>query len=90
MYVKSTPVNLIEPEITINDDVSNVELVEYMSSTEIGVVYVNKHMGLPQNTFVSNDAVTWLIRHMKTYNTRIESVERLQVIILIFMIININ
>lgn len=85
IFVFSAPVNFIEPELTINEDVSNTELVEYMRSTEIGVVYVNKHMGLPQNTFVSNDAVTWLIKYMKTYNTRVESVERLQVIIYIFL-----
>jgi len=36
-------------------------------------------MGLPQNTFVSNDAITWLMNNLKTINSRDEAVERLQV-----------
>jgi len=36
-------------------------------------------MGLPQNTFVSNDAITWLVNNIKTLNSRDKAVERLQV-----------
>lgn len=49
-----------------------------MCSTQLGVGFVNRHMGLPQNTFVSDDAVTWLISNINI-NSRNKAVERLQV-----------
>lgn len=61
------------------ENLSNEDLVDYMCSSQVGVGFVNRHMGLPQNTFVSNDAVTWLINNITTINSRIEAVERLQV-----------
>lgn len=50
-----------------------------MCNSQVGVGFVNKHIGLPQNTFVSNDAVTWLINNINNFNSRNEAVERLQV-----------
>lgn len=50
-----------------------------MCSTQLGVGFVNRHMGLPQNTFVSNDAINWVLKNIQTFNTRSEAVECLQV-----------
>lgn len=58
-----------------------------MCSTQLGVGFVNRHMGLPQNTFVSNDAITWLMKNIQTFNSRSEAVEYLQVINIIFHIL---
>lgn len=74
----TSPINLINSEL-LKEDISNVELVEHLCNTQVGVGFVNRHMGLPQNTFVSNDAVTWLMNNLKTLNSRDEAVERLQV-----------
>lgn len=52
-----------------------------MCNTQVGAGFVNRHMGLPQNTFVSNDAVTWLINNTVMFNTREEAVKRLQVLL---------
>jgi glycerol kinase len=51
---------------------------------QVGVGFVNRHMGLPQNTFVSYDAITWLMNNVNTFNSRNEAVERLQVTIKTF------
>lgn len=75
----SKPINLIDSELLSTENLSNEDLVNYMCSTQVGVGFVNRHMGLPQNTFVSNDAVTWLINNVITFNSRDEAVERLQV-----------
>lgn len=74
----TSPINLINSEL-LKEDISNVELVEHLCNTQVGVGFVNRHMGLPQNTFVSNDAITWLMNNLKTLNSRDEAVERLQV-----------
>lgn len=70
---------VIDSELLSKENLSNEDLVNYMCSTQVGVGFVNRHMGLPQNTFVSNDAVTWLINNLTTFNSREEAVERLQV-----------
>ncbi|CAI6354849.1 unnamed protein product [Macrosiphum euphorbiae] len=75
-----SPINLINSEL-LKEDISNVELVEHLCNTQVGVGFVNRHMGLPQNTFVSNDAITWLMNNLKTLNIRDEAVERLQEIL---------
>ncbi|XP_060856853.1 GATOR complex protein Iml1 isoform X2 [Metopolophium dirhodum] len=75
-----SPINLINSEL-LKEDISNVELVEHLCNTQVGVGFVNRHMGLPQNTFVSNDAITWLMNNLKILNSRDEAVERLQEIL---------
>ncbi|XP_022175308.1 GATOR complex protein DEPDC5 isoform X1 [Myzus persicae] len=72
-----SPINLINTEL-LKENISNVELVEHLCNTQVGVGFVNRHMGLPQNTFVSNDAITWLMNNLKTLNNRDEAVQRLQ------------
>lgn len=74
----TSPINLINTEL-LKENISNVELVEHLCNTQVGVGFVNRHMGLPQNTFVSNDAITWLMNNLKTLNNRDEAVQRLQV-----------
>lgn len=70
----------VTTEILIKENLTKAELVEHMCSTQLGVGFVNRHMGLPQNTFVSNDAITWLMKNIQTFNSRTEAVEYLQVI----------
>lgn len=70
---------MLNPELLAKDNLTNAELVDHMCNTQVGVGFVNKHMGLPQNTFVSNDAITWLMNNMKSFSTRNDAVERLQV-----------
>ncbi|VVC42362.1 Hypothetical protein CINCED_3A011295 [Cinara cedri] len=65
-------------ELVINESSSNVELVEYMCNTQIGIGFVNRNMGLPQNTFVSNDAIKWLMDNLKSFDSRSKAVDRLQ------------
>lgn len=74
----TSPINLINSEL-LNENISNADLVEHMCNTQVGVGFVNRHMGLPQNTFVSNDAITWIMNSMNTINSRDEAAERLQV-----------
>lgn len=50
-----------------------------MRSTQNGVEFVIKHPSLPQNTFVSNDAVTWLMNNVNNFDGRSEAIERLEV-----------
>jgi len=71
-------INVINSEL-LKENISNTELVEHLCNTQTGVGFVNRHMGLPQNTFVSNDAITWLMNNLETLNNRDEAVERLQV-----------
>lgn len=78
MFIISKPTN-VYPELLTKENLPNTDLVEYMRSTQLGVGFVNRHMGLPQNTFVSNDAVTWLINNTNI-NSRNKAVERLQVV----------
>lgn len=70
----------VTTEILIKENLTKAELVEHMCSTQLGVGFVNRHMGLPQNTFVSNDAITWLMKNIQTFYSRTEAVEYLQVI----------
>lgn len=79
IYVYSRPITL-SPEFLSKENLSNADLVEHMCNTQVGAGFVNRHMGLPQNTFVSNDAVTWLINNTEMFNTREEAVKRLQVL----------
>uniref|UniRef100_A0A2S2R9E1 DEP domain-containing protein 5 n=1 Tax=Sipha flava TaxID=143950 RepID=A0A2S2R9E1_9HEMI len=79
--VDSKPLNLINSELLIKENLSNADLVEHMCSMQVGVGFVNRHMGLPQNTFVSYDAITWLMNNVNTFNSRNEAVERLQEIL---------
>lgn len=50
-----------------------------MCATEVGVGFVNEHMGLPKNTFISDDAVVWLLNYTTLVDSRSEAVKRLQV-----------
>lgn len=80
MFVNSEPpLNIVCPELLTEDFISNDDLVDNMRATQVGVGFVLRHMGLPQNTFVSNDAVQWLLINTKLFNSRKEAVERLQV-----------
>lgn len=78
MFIISKPTNVYS-ELLTKENLPNTDLVEYMRSTQLGVGFVNRHMGLPQNTFVSDDAVTWIINNTNI-NSRNKAVERLQVI----------
>ncbi|MCP6508567.1 hypothetical protein NL478_27765, partial [Klebsiella pneumoniae] len=60
--IESRPITL-SPEFLSKDNLSNADLVEHMCNTQVGTGFVNRHMGLPQNTFVSNDAVSWLMNN---------------------------
>jgi len=75
--------NIVCPELLTEEFISNTDLVENMRATQVGVGFVNRHMGLPQNTFVSDDAVQWLLINTKLFSGRNEAVERLQVNILV-------
>lgn len=79
MFNSTKPLNLVSPEILTEDNLSNADLVEHMIKTQVGVGFVNRHMGLPPNAFVSNDAVEFLINNTRMFNSRNEAVERLQV-----------
>lgn len=76
--------NLLNPELLAKDNFTNAELVEHMCNTQLGVGFVNKQMGLPRNTFASNDAITWLMNNIKSLSTRKKAVERLQVTFFFF------
>lgn len=72
--------NFINTELLlIRENLSNAELVEHMIYTQLGVGFVTRHMGLPQNSFVSDDAVSWLVNNVTSLNDRNEAVELLQV-----------
>lgn len=75
----SKPLSFINTELLIRENLSNAELVEHMINSQLGVGFVNRHMGLPQNSFISDDAVTWLLNSVTTLNNRNEAVEILQV-----------
>lgn len=79
MFIISKPVHFLNPELVIKESLSNSELVEHMCNSQTGISFVNRHMGLPQNTFVSNDAIKWLMNNVNTLNSRSKTVERLQV-----------
>lgn len=79
VLIISKPLYLLNPELVIKESSSNAELVELMCNTQVGIGFVNRHMGLPQNTFVSNDAIRWFMNNIKTFNSRSKTVQRLQV-----------
>lgn len=81
MFFISKPLNSVNIELLTIENLSNADLVEHMCNTQVGVGFVNRHMGLPQNTFVSHDAITWLVNNVNKFNNRNEAVKRLQVTI---------
>lgn len=60
------------------ESISNAELIERM---QVGNgLFVNKQTaGLPKYTFVSYDAVTWLMNNVANFNNRQDAVDRFQV-----------
>lgn len=83
MFINSRPLKVINAEKIVTDsNISNADLVKQMCATEVGVSFVNEHVGLPQNTFISDDAIVWLLNCTTLFNSRSEAVKRLQVNIL--------
>lgn len=79
MFISSRPLNVINAELITDSSISNADLVKQMCATEVGVGLVNEHIGLPKNTFISDDAVVWLLNYTTLFNSRSEAVKRLQV-----------
>ncbi|XP_050536568.1 GATOR complex protein Iml1 isoform X2 [Daktulosphaira vitifoliae] len=62
------------------ESISNTELIEWM---QVGIgLFVNKQTaGLPRHTFISYDAVTWLMSNVSNFVNRQEAVDRFQEIL---------
>lgn len=79
MFISSRSLKVINTEKITDSNISNADLVKKMCATEFGVGFVNEHIGLPKNTFISDDAVVWLLNYTTLFNSRSEAVKRLQV-----------
>jgi len=51
------------------------EIVEAMRTGSISLCLLPKHEALPQNTFISADAVVWLLEHVEGVNTEKQAVQ---------------
>ena len=47
----------------LKEGASNSEIIELMKHPSSGVGFLSQHPSLPSHTFVSADAIQWLITH---------------------------
>lgn len=55
-------------EIQLKSSSTHLEILEAMRNPITGVGFLTQHQSLPSHTFVSADAVTWLMNHLEDIN----------------------
>lgn len=63
IYSNSPPIMLLKPNAT------DIEIIEALRNPINGVSFINPQNNLPSLSFVTTDAVSWLMAHMEGVTT---------------------
>lgn len=59
----------------LKENATHLEIIEAMKHQTTGLQFINQQQTLPAYTFVSGDAVNWLIGHMEGVGSIEQSVQ---------------
>lgn len=72
-FSNSPPITLLKPNAT------SFEIIEAMKNPASGLNFINLQQNLPNLTFVTGDAVSWLLTHMEGLPTAEKGVQVIEV-----------